>query len=203
MVQTVPGNLKEQSFLLTSVARVPWTRLLVGLLLYCQLRGGPQDCFTYPVTSWNWPLFWCRYIYPWEPEAEDSSWILLYTHEANGSDRCGRIYIYLLWSTVTQLPMIWIKDCWVLWVRQPCPAHLKNQVSGGNGCGGFHPNTPPPEHRPEVSLFWKHAEKEKKNHSPFTKKNHHGLSSFNARHTCWVPMVPALLGFWFPTQSGR
>lgn len=36
------------------------------------------------------------------------------------------------------------------------------------------------------------TQEKKKNHSPFTKNNHHSFSRFNARHPCWGPVVPAL-----------
>lgn len=99
-----------------------------------------------------------RCIYSWEPEAE-----------ADGLDRWGRI-LFCFWSTVAQLLMMGIKDCWVLWVHQPLYAQVRSKEVVGMG---VEVSTPIPllqDTHKRASLFWKHAGKKRKIILPWPKR---------------------------------
>ena len=97
--------------------------------------------------------------------------------------------IVCLWSTVTTLGDMGSG------VPQSLPAPVKNKVTGGNGCGDFHPNTPPQGH-----LLFANMQKKGKNISPLLKRII-TASLTSTQDTCWVPEVPALPRLRFLTQS--
>ena len=149
MVQIVPNNLKEQSFLLNSVVHGPWTRFLVGLLLHCQFHGGHR------------PDLYTQLLLKTSRHSDPGA----FTHgnqKLRQMVQIGGVEYFFASEAVTQLLMMGIKDCWVLWVHEPLPAQVRSKEVVGMG---VEVSTPIPllqDTHKRASLFWKHAGKKEK-----------------------------------------